>query len=47
LLADRELDQLGIEGELDYLGDDGDDSDREMLQDNYNTIVERNIEDNW
>jgi hypothetical protein len=48
LLADRELKQLGIEGELDYLGDYGDDdSDREMLQENYNTIFEKNIEDNW
>ncbi|THV50027.1 hypothetical protein BGAL_0168g00090 [Botrytis galanthina] len=45
---DRELEQLGIEGELDYLGDYGDaDSDREMLQENYNTIFEKNIEDNW
>ena len=32
----------------DYLGDYGDDdSDREMLQENYNTIFERNIENNW
>ncbi|CZR52080.1 uncharacterized protein PAC_01957 [Phialocephala subalpina] len=32
----------------DYLGDYGDnDSDREMLQENYNTIFEKNIEDNW
>ena len=31
MLADRELEQLGIEGELDYLGDYGDDdSEREM-----------------
>ena len=33
---------------LDYIGDcDGDDEDREMLQENYNTIFERNMEDNW
>ena len=32
----------------DYLGEYGDgDSDREMLQENYNTIFEKNIEDNW
>ena len=48
MLADRELEQLDIEPELDYLGDYGDDdSDREMVQENYNTIFERNIEDNW
>ena len=48
MLADRELEQLDIELELDYLGDYGDDdSDREMVQENYNTIFERNIEDNW
>ena len=48
MLADRELEQLGIEGELDYLGDySDDDSDRETLQENYNTIFEKNIEDNW
>jgi len=48
LLADRELEQLDIELELDYLGDYGDDdSDREMVQENYNTIFEKNIEDNW
>jgi hypothetical protein len=48
LLADRELERLGIEGGLDYLGDYGDDdSDREMLQEKYNTVVEKNIEDNW
>jgi hypothetical protein len=47
LLADRELEQLGIEGELDYLGDYGDNnSDREMLQENYNTIIKKNSEDN-
>ena len=33
---------------LDYIGDYGyDDSDREMLQENYNTIIEDSIEDNW
>ena len=33
---------------LDYLGDYGDnDSDREMLQENYNTIFEKNIENDW
>lgn len=48
MLADRELEQLDIELELDYLGDYGDDdSDREMVQENYNTIFEKNIEDNW
>ena len=32
----------------DYLGDYGDgDSDREMLRENYNTIFEKNMEDNW
>jgi hypothetical protein len=29
----------------DYL--DGSDSEREMLQENYNTIFEKNIEDGW
>jgi hypothetical protein len=48
LLADRELEQLAMRGELDYLGDYGDnDSDREMLQENHNTIFEKNMEDNW
>jgi hypothetical protein len=48
LLTDRELEQLRIEGDLDYLGDYGDDdSDREMLQENYNTIFEKNIEGTW
>ena len=33
---------------LDYPGDYGDDdSDREMLQENYNTIFENNIENGW
>ena len=38
MLADRELERLGMEGELEYLGDYGDDDgDREMLQENYNS----------
>ena len=33
---------------LDYLRDYGDDdSDREVLQENYNTIFENNIENGW
>ncbi len=45
--SDRERERLIARDELDYLGDyDDDDSDREMLQENYNTIFEKNIEDN-
>ena len=48
MLADRELEQLAARGDLDYLGDYGDDdSDRDMLQENYNTIFEKNIEKDW
>lgn len=32
----------------DYLGEYGnDDSDREMMQENWNTIFDKNIEDGW
>ena len=47
MTADRECEQLDADT-LDYLGDYGDnDSDREMLQENYNTLFEKNLENNW
>ncbi|KIW14715.1 hypothetical protein PV08_07499 [Exophiala spinifera] len=51
LIADREsrrARRLEEPDRYDYLGDCGDsDSDREMLQENYNSIFDRNIEDAW
>ncbi len=41
----RHLEEKDI---YDYLGEYGnDDSDREMLQENYNTIFDKDIEESW
>jgi hypothetical protein len=42
----RYLDQLEAEERGDYLAEYSG-SEREALQENYNTIFEKNIEDNW